>query len=120
MYNLTNCDKAVCLMRLRELIEESGKTQKQIADDLGWPRRTLNNYVCEVREPDYVSLGRICDYFGCTTDYMLGRSESRFPAISDEDAGLLDIYHALPLEIRRAVDGLMAPYRQAAEQKTGS
>jgi len=106
-------------MRLRELIEESGKNQKQVAEDLGWPRRTLNNYVCESREPDYSSLSKICDYFGCTADYILGRSENRLPVVSNEDAQLLETYHALPLEIRRAVDGLMAPYR-TTEKEAGA
>lgn len=107
-------------MRLRDLIEESGKTQKQVAEDLGWPRRTLSNYVCETREPDYASLCRLCDYFGCTADYLLGRSSVRRLAVSKREDDLLRTYDALPLEIRRAVDGLMEPYRAAVQEKTGS
>jgi hypothetical protein len=58
-----------------------------------------------------------CDLFGCTSDYLLGRSASPLPVISPEDAAVLDAYHALPLEIRKAVDGLLAPYRTAASEK---
>ena len=105
------------MTRLRELIEESGLTQKAIAEELGWPRRTFNNYSCGTRELDHAGICKVCDYFGCTADYLLGRSTARLPVISDEDADLISTYAALPLEIRRAVDGLMAPYRSAAENK---
>ena len=107
-------------MRLRELVEEKGITQKKVAEELGWPRRTLNNYVLGAREPDLAAISAICDYFGCSADYLLGRSSYRNPTVTEEQAAFLRTYEALPLEIRRAVDGLMEPYRQAAEQKTGS
>lgn len=105
-------------MRLRELIEEKKVTQKDVAADLGWPRRTLNNYVCGTREPDYASLCQLCDYFGCTADYMLGRSDNRLPAVTEEQAALIRTYESLPIPIRQAVDGLLAPYAaEAAEGK---
>ena len=105
------------MTRLRELIEESGVTQKAVAEDLGWPRTTFNNYICDAREMDHAGICKVCDYFGCTADYLLGRSTARLPAVSEEDDDLIRTYAALPLEIRRAVDGLMAPYRSAAENK---
>jgi transcriptional regulator with XRE-family HTH domain len=105
------------MTRLRELIEESGLMQKDVADSLGWPHTTFGNYVRNVRELDHAGICKVCDYFGCTADYLLGRSTARLPAVSDEDDDLIRTYAALPLEIRRAVDGLMAPYRSAAENK---
>jgi len=105
------------MTRLRELIEEKGTTQKAVAEDLGWERRTLNHYACGTRELDHAGICKVCDYFGCTADYLLGRSTARLPAVSEEDDDLIRTYAALPLEIRRAVDGLMAPYRSAAENK---
>lgn len=106
--------------RLRELIASRGMSQKQFALELGYTNTAVNNWVCGKRTPDIETVGRLCDYFGCTTDYFLNRSDVPYSAVTDADAQLLQTYHALPLEIRRAVDGLMAPYRQAAEQKTGS
>ena len=105
------------MTRLRDLIEEKNVTQKQVAEDLDWPRRTLNHYVCGTREPDYASLKRLCAYFGCTSDYMLGFSSFRLPAVTEEQARFLDAYDALPPAIRDAVDGLMAPYMATAEKK---
>ena len=52
-----------------------------------------------------------------TFEYSCVEGENTSP----EDAQLLETYRALPLEIRRAVDGLMAPYRHdETKEKTGS
>lgn len=105
------------MTRLRELIEEKDLTQKAVADDLGWPRRTLNNYVCGTRELDHEGICKVCDYFCCTADYLLGRSAARLPAFTEEQDELVRTYEALPLAIRQAVDGLMAPYRAGSKEK---
>ena len=105
------------MTRLRELIDEKGVTQKDVAEDLGYQRVTFGHYVRNDRELDHEGICKVCDYFGCTADYLLGRSTARLPAVSEEDDDLIRTYAALPLEIRRAVDGLMAPYRAATEEK---
>ena len=105
------------MTRLRDLIEESGRTQTEVAVDLGYQRVTFGHYVRNDREIDHAGICKVCDYFGCTADYLLGRSSARLPAVSEEDAELIRVYNSLPLEIRRAVDGLMAPYRTTEEKK---
>ena len=105
------------MTRLRELIEERNLTQTDLAEALGWERRTLNHYVCGTREMDHAGICKICDYFGCTADYLLGRTSARLPSLTDEQDELVRTYEALPLAIRQAVDGLMAPYRAGAERK---
>ena len=106
------------MTRLRELIDEKGAMQKDVARDLGYPPQTFNNYVRNDREIDHEGICKVCDYFGCTADYLLGRSSARLPAVSEEEDDLIRTYNALPLEIRRAVDGLMAPYRSGAKEKS--
>ena len=44
-------------------------------------------------------------------------SAARRPSLTDEQDELVRTYEALPLAIRQAVDGLMAPYRAGAGQK---
>ncbi len=105
------------MTRLRELIEERNLTQTDLAEALGWERRTLNHYVCGTREMDHAGICKVCDYFGCTAVYLLGRTSARLPALTDEQDELVRTYEALPLAIRQAVDGLMAPYRAGSEQK---
>ena len=105
------------MTRLRDLMEEKDLMQKDVAKDLGYLPKTFGNYVRGDRELDHEGICKVCDYFGCTADYLLGRSSARLPAVSEEEDDLIRTYAALPLEIRRAVDGLMAPYRSDAEQK---
>lgn len=106
--------------RIKELRIENKWKQEELGEKIQVGKGSISRYELEQRQLDPATIGALCDLFGCTSDYLLGRSDFRDPVVTNEDAQLLQTYHALPLEIRRAVDGLMEPYRQAAEQKTGS
>ncbi len=58
---------------LRQLVDKSGKTQKEIAADLGFSQQRFNYYVSGRSEPDASTLLLIADYFHVTVDYLLGR-----------------------------------------------
>ena len=62
-------------LRLKELREEKGLQQKDVAEDLKISRQVYNNYELGKREPDYLMLVRLSEYFGKTTDYLLGATE---------------------------------------------
>jgi len=106
--------------RIRELRQARGWRQQDLAEKMNTVKSVISRYELEQHAIDADDIVALCDIFGCTADYLIGRSDVPYSAVTDADAQLLQTYHALPLEIRRAVDGLMAPYRQAAEQKTGS
>lgn len=106
--------------RIRELREANGWTQTQLGKRIGVAKTTITGYEREDRQPTPATICALCDLFGCTADYLLGRSASPLPVISPEDAAVLQAYHALPLEIRKAVDGLLAPYRSVSEEKKGA
>lgn len=97
--------------RIRELRQAKGWTQTQLGDRVGMAKTTISGYEKGDHQIDPAMICALCDIFGCTADYLLGRSPSPMPVISPEDAAVLDAYHALPLEIRKAVDGLLEPYR---------
>lgn len=103
--------------RIRELREANGWTQTQLGKRIGVAKTTITGYEREDRQPTPATICALCDLFGCTADYLLGRSPSPLPVISPEDAAVLAAYHTLPLEIRKAVDGLLAPYHAAASEK---
>ena len=103
--------------RIRDLRDANGWKQAELAERLGVSRSTISKYEVEDRQLDPFTIHALCDLFGCTADYLLGRSDSPYPVISDTDAELLDAYKALPLAIRQAVDSLIAPYRRSAEGK---
>ena len=63
--------------RLKQLRDEQEISQYELADTLKLSRGVLGNYEQGRREPDYDTLIYIANYFGVTTDYMLGISEER-------------------------------------------
>lgn len=60
--------------RLKELKDEKGVTQTQMAKDLGIKLQTLSYYINN-REPNFDLLCKMADYFDVTTDYLLGRTD---------------------------------------------
>ena len=64
--------------RLNDLKKASGETQVKIAAALGITPQALSYYT-NGREPGYNLLVKIANYFGCSIDYLLGRSEIRDP-----------------------------------------
>ena len=63
--------------RLWELRNEKKVTQQVMADYLGVKLRSYQCYEGGDRRPDYERLVALADYFGVTTDYLLGRSDER-------------------------------------------
>ena len=106
--------------RIKDLRQERGWKQDELGEMIKVGRGSVSRYESEVRQLDPATIHALCDLFGCTSDYLLGRSTFRDAVITEEQAELLRAYEALPLEIRRAVDVLMAPYRTAEKKKTGS
>ena len=63
---------------LTNLREEKGIYQKELAIYLNVTISTISNYENGVHLPDLNTLCLIADYFGVTTDYLLGRSSYVF------------------------------------------
>lgn len=69
--------------RLRELRQESGLNQIQLAEKLGMSRGSISFYENADRMPDLNLLERAAEFFDVTIDYLLGKSENRNPSYSD-------------------------------------
>ena len=63
--------------RLQELRRERHMTQREMAEFLQIQLRSYQSYEGDDRRPDYEKLVARADYFGVSTDYLLGRSEER-------------------------------------------
>lgn len=59
------------------LRKEKGLTQQQVADILGIKRSSYAQYETGNRQPDYSILQALADYYDCTVDYLLGRTDDR-------------------------------------------
>lgn len=61
--------------RLKELREEKGLTQRQLAEKLGINSVTYLHYEKEQREPPLPLLADIARFYGVTVDYLLGLTD---------------------------------------------
>lgn len=78
---------------LRCLIEDSDKTQKEVAEALNIAPTTLGNYIRNLREPDFNILVAIANYFDVSTDFLLSNYHKK--EISQEEQRLLNIFSRL-------------------------
>lgn len=60
---------------MKELREERGYTQKQVADKLGLNSVTYLHYEKEQREPPLALLADMAQLYGVTVDYLLGLTD---------------------------------------------
>ncbi len=70
-------------LRIKEIREKIGLSQKKCADEVGVTLRAWQNYEQGEREPKYEILCKIADLFGVTTDYLLGREKPKEPTAID-------------------------------------
>lgn len=63
--------------RLIEIRKKNGYTRKQLAEELGYPYRTITNYEMGEREPGHTYIIEVAKKFDVTTDYLLGISDSQ-------------------------------------------
>ena len=73
--NMSSTMKTNLGQRLKELREEKGFTQKQLAEKLGINSVTYLHYEKEQREPPLALLADISRFYGVTVDYLLGLSD---------------------------------------------
>lgn len=64
---------------LASLRKERGIYQKELAVILKVSVGTISNYEKNIHFPDQEALLQLADYFGVTTDYLLGRTPYRYP-----------------------------------------
>lgn len=61
--------------RLKQLRKEANLTQKDLADKLNISKGSIAMYETGKRSPDNEILSIIADFFGVSTDYLLGRTD---------------------------------------------
>lgn len=62
--------------RLRDLREDHDKTQQQIADVLGTSQTMYARYERGANELPLRHLLTLCNYYGVSADYILGRTDN--------------------------------------------
>ena len=103
--------------RIKELRTAQGWTQAQLGAKIGTVKSTISEYENEKHFLDPPTIHALCDLFGCTADYLLGRSESRQAVLTAEDAQLLSLYHSAPENVRAAISVLLEGVPEPVEKK---
>ena len=99
--------------RIKELREEAGWTQSELASRLGREQQAVSKYERFSVDLDTDMIRRLCSIFGCTADYLLCMSDQRTAQISDADAALLAAYHAADPDRREMVRLALRPFLSA-------
>lgn len=63
------------MLRLRELRLENEKTQSELAQIFGVSRQVYANHENGINEPPLEMLVKMANFFECSIDYLLGRSD---------------------------------------------
>lgn len=90
-------------MRLKEIRKSKNISQEQAANALGISVRAYQNYEYEQREPNIEMINKLADFYGVTTDYLLGREPLPNPLAGCEkdEAAVIEKYLSLPSEARK-------------------
>lgn len=121
--------------KLKELREERGLQQKELAEFLNVSKSTISGWEVGRNEPKQEILIKIASFFEVTTDYLLGREDDfgnvtissgnisgngntvnshntinarTSPPLSTSDAELLRKYHSAPEKIQKAIKELLS------------
>ncbi len=75
---------------LRQLRNERGLSQQELARLLGISKSAVNMYERGERQPNFETLELIADFFNVDTDYLLGRTNTARIAYPDTVAAHFD------------------------------
>lgn len=108
---------------LKQLREEKGLGQKELAAVLYVSNGTISNYENGVHSPSLDTLCAIADYYGVSVDFLLGRADSPYAERKLEQciAGTytvndyLKLVHRLPEPGRRALVAFAISMEQLLE-----
>lgn len=107
---------------LKRLREQHALSQAKLSEQLQIPKGTYVTYEYGTREPNIEMINKLADFYGVTTDYLLGRETGEASALdalaaefnmSALEKKIADNYLALPKSMR---GDLMKFLREAVEE----
>lgn len=105
--------------RIKSLRLERGWLQQDLADKMHLTKSSVSRYETELYNLDPETIGKLCDIFDCTADYLLGRSELRRFSLTPEESELLLGFRELSGEGRAFVLHALALARLGHAGKSG-
>ena len=93
--------------KIKELRKSAGMTQAELAEKAGISASAVGMYEQGRREPDGQTILRLCDIFGTTADYLMGRKPSVFGIAGKEVSEVFDEFtHILSSQQGLMFDGV--------------
>ncbi|MBP5443634.1 MAG: helix-turn-helix transcriptional regulator [Treponema sp.] len=71
--------------RLRQVREEHGLSQQELADKLGKSQNTISSWEKDRTFPKLKNLNQLCDLYGCTYEYLTGTKQHDVKDITMDD-----------------------------------
>lgn len=95
-------------MNFKTYRKQNGMTQEDVANALGIPKKTYQNYEYEVREPDSDILCALADLYGISIDDLVGRDCYVASSINNDQAEreLIERYRSLTEEGKRVISAI--------------
>lgn len=107
---------------LKCIREKNGLTKRELCEKTGISERAYLTYEFGEREPKISVIAKLADFYGVTTDYLLGREPAHDPFAdlnlnkeSEED--VIDKYMSLPPNIRACLMDVLLQLADAAKQR---
>ena len=108
---------------LKDLREKKKLSREQVADMLGISKRTLESYEYGKREPNIEMINKFADFYGVTTDFLLGREPQKNPLADLEidfsktvdSEKFIELYSGLPELAKQIFVEIMAKLSQAMQ-----
>ena len=100
--------------RIKDLRVSIGLSQRDLGLSLNCTDVTVSRYETGQRDIDSETICKLCEIFGCSADYLLGRSALPTPELSEEEARLLQAYRRGDDRARDMVRLALAPFAQEA------
>ncbi len=105
------------LRNLKNLRENAGISQKQLAESVGVSQQSINKYENHKIEPDIDTLIKIADYFETSVDYLIGHSTIRRKIerteeyeLNAEESSLIEQYRKLSTKQRNSILTVISSY----------
>ena len=96
---------------LQNLLKESNLTQSQLSRNADIPLTTISGWLNFNRLPDYNAIKKLANFFGVTTDFLLGQTDewgnnldtTGNNSLTDEEKEIVDMYRKLPPDLKRVI-----------------